>query len=174
MEKKAKAQIVEELKDKFKRAGATFIADYKGMKAVEMNEIRKGLREASIDLKIVRNTLARRAIAGTPLESISTKLVGISAIVFAYKDAAAAAKLLTQFAKDRPNLKLRMGTLGAKEIGPAEIRGLAELPSREVLLGRLLGSMQSPASGFVRVLSGVPTKFLYALNAIKDSKAATA
>ncbi|MBI5561707.1 MAG: 50S ribosomal protein L10 [Deltaproteobacteria bacterium] len=172
MEKQAKVKVVEVLKDKFQRSNATFYADYKGIKAVEMNEIRKGLRSASIDLNIVRNTLARRAVAGTPLESIAGKFAGTTAIAFAYKDAAAAAKLLTQFAKDQPNLKLRMGTLGAKELSLAEIKGLAELPPREVIIGRLLGTMQAPAGGFVRVLSGVPRKFLYALNAVKEKKAA--
>lgn len=174
MKKQAKVKVVEEMKDRFQRAGATFILDYKGMGAVQLTEIRKGLRDASIDFKIVRNTLARRAISGTPLESISDKLVGTSAIAFAYKDAAAAAKLLTQYSKDQPKLKLMLGTLGDKQIGLAQIQGLAELPSREVLIGRLLGSMQSPISGFARVLAGVPTKFLYALNAIKDAKAGTA
>lgn len=174
LKKQDKVQVVEDIKAKFQRAGATFIIDYKGMKAVEMTEIRKGLRDASVDLKIVRNTLARRAVSGTPLESVSDKLVGTSAIAFAYKDAAAAAKLLTQYSREQPKLKLMLGTLGARQITLAEIQGLAALPSREVLIGRLLGSMQSPISGFVRVLAGVPTKFLYALNAIKDAKAGTA
>ncbi|MBI5886492.1 MAG: 50S ribosomal protein L10 [Deltaproteobacteria bacterium] len=174
MKKQEKVRIVDDIKAKFQRAGATFVVDYKGMKAVDLTEIRKGLRDASVDFKVVRNTLAKRAISGTPLESISDKLVGTSAIAFAYKDAAAAAKLLTQYAGERPNLKLVMGTLGNRQIGLAEIKGLAELPSRDVLLARLLGSMQSPTSGFVRVLSGVPQKFLYALNAIKDAKAGAA
>ncbi|MBI5237857.1 MAG: 50S ribosomal protein L10 [Deltaproteobacteria bacterium] len=172
MEKSEKVKLVEELQDKYKRANATFIAEYKGIKAVQMDEIRKALREASIDFKIVRNTLARRAIAGTELEPVSSHLKGSTVIAFSYKDAALAAKKLVQFSKDQPNLKLRMGTLGKKTISLEGIKGLADLPPREVLLGRLLGSMQSPATGFVMVLSGVPRKFLYALNAIKDQKAA--
>lgn len=174
MDKSAKVKVVEEIQDKFKKASATFIADYKGLKALEMDEIRKALRDASIDFKIVRNTLARRAIKGTELETISGNLKESTAIAFSYKDAAAAAKTLVQFSKDKPNLKLRVGTLGAKVISLAEIQGLAELPPRDVLLGRLLGSMKSPTTGLVMVLSGVPRKFLYALNAIKDQKAATA
>lgn len=174
MKKQEKVEIVADIREKFQRAGATFIVDYKGMKAVDMTEIRKGLRDASVDFKVVRNTLTRRAVSGTPLESISEKLVGTSAIAFAYNDAAAAAKLLTQYASERPSLKLVMGTLGHRQIGLEEIKGLAELPSRDVLLARLLGSMQSPVSGFVRVLAGVPQKFLYALNAIKDAKAEAA
>ncbi len=174
MEKTQKVKLVEELQDKLKRANATFIAEYKGIKAIEMNEMRKALRAASIDFKIVRNTLTRLAVKGTPVEKLSEHLKGPMAIAFSYKDAAAAAKALTQFASAQPNLKIKMGTLGQKVIGLNEIKGLAELPPRQVLLGMLLGSMKAPVSGFVRVLGGVPTKLLYALNAIKDKKAAQA
>jgi len=174
LDKSTKVKVVEEIQEKFKKANATFIADYKGLKALEMDEIRKALRESSIDFKIVRNTLAKRSIQGTELEPLSENFKQSTAIAFSYKDAAAAAKTLVQFSKDKPNLKLRVGTLGTKVINLAEIQGLAELPPREVLLGKLLGSLSSPATGFVMVLSGVPRKFLYALNAIKDQKAANA
>ncbi len=174
MDKSAKVKVVEELQENFSKASATFIADYKGLKALEMDEIRKALRDASIDFKVVRNTLARRAIKGTELETVSGNMKESTAIAFSYKDAAAAAKTLVQFSKEKPNLKLRVGTLGAKVITLAEIQGLAELPPKDVLLGKLLGSMKSPTTGLVMVLSGVPRKLLYALNAIKDRKAATA
>lgn len=174
MDKSAKVRVVEELQQNFTKANATFVADYKGLKALEMDEIRKALRDASIDFKVVRNTLARRAIKGTELETISGNMKESTAIAFSYKDAAAAAKTLVQFSKEKPNLKLRVGTLGAKVISLAEIQGLAELPPKDVLLGKLLGSMKSPTTGLVMVLSGVPRKLLYALNAIKDQKAATA
>lgn len=174
MEKADKVKAVEELKDKFARANATFIAEYKGIKALQMDELRKALRGASIDFRVVRNTLARRAIAGTELEPLSGSLKGSTAIAFSFKDAALAAKTLVQFSKDQPNLKLKLGTLGKKQIGLNEIKGLAELPPREVLLAKMLGSMKSPSTGFVMVLSGVPRKLLYALNAIKDKKAGAA
>lgn len=172
MEKAQKVTVVDDLKEKLSRADATFVAEYQGIKAVEMNEMRRALRAASIDLKVIRNTLSRRALKGTPVEALSGHLKGPMAIAISYKDAAGAAKALTQFAKDQPKLKLKVGTLGSKVISLDEIRGLAELPPREVLLGRMLGSMMSPVSGFARVLAGVPTKLLYALNAIKDQKAA--
>lgn len=174
MEKSQKVKLVEELQEKLQKANATFIAEYKGIKAVDMNEIRKSLRDASIDFKIVRNTLSRRAVKGTAIEPLAERLKGPTAIAFSYKDAAAAAKALVQFTKDKPNLKLMAGTLGSKVIDVNEIKGLAELPPREVLLGRLLGSMKSPVSGFVCVLSGVPRKLVYALSALKDKKAEAA
>ncbi|MBI5234642.1 MAG: 50S ribosomal protein L10 [Deltaproteobacteria bacterium] len=172
MKKDAKVALVGELQEKFARAGATFVAEYKGIKAVEMNELRKAMRAASVDFKIVRNTLARRAVKGTGLETISGDLKGSTAVAFSYKDAAGAAKLLVQFAKDQPKLQLRMGTLGTQVIGLAEIKGLAELPPREALLAKLFGSMKSPSSGLVCVLSGVSKKFVRSLNAIREQKAA--
>lgn len=174
MNKPEKVELVERIQRNFKKADATFIAEYQGIKAVEMNDFRKIMKGSSVDFVVVRNTLARLAVKGTGLETVSGELKGPTAIAFSYKDAAAAAKALTQYAKTQPRLKLRVGTLGAKVISLDEIKYLAELPPREVLLGRLLGSMKSPAAGFVMVLSGVPRKLLYALNAIKDGKAAQA
>lgn len=171
MDKKAKESIVEAVREKFAKSKATFITEYQGIKAVEMNEIRKAFRDSSVEMKILRNTLAKRAITGSDAEVLSDKLAGPVAIVFSYKDAAAAAKKLTEFAKEKPNLKIRAGSLGKKVISINEIKALAELPPREVLLAKLLGSMKSPATGFVGVLSGVQRKFLYALNAVKDKKA---
>lgn len=174
MKKSEKSILIEDLQEKIKKSGATFVAEYQGIEAVQMNELRKSLRDASIDFKVVRNTLARRAVKGTPIEFISKDLVGPTAIAFSYKDAAGAAKALVEFARTQPKLKLRIGALGAKVMSVDDIKALASLPSRDVLLGMLLGTMKSPVSGFARVLGGVPTKLLYALNAIKDSKTAQA
>jgi large subunit ribosomal protein L10 len=174
LEKSTKASLIEEVQDKFKRANATFIAEYQGIKAQDMNEFRASLRKSSMDFKVVRNTLARRAVQGTPVESLAAELKGPTAIAFSYNDAAQAAKTLVQFAKDQPKLKLKVGTLGNKVITVQEIKGLAELPSKDVLLAKMLGSMKAPMTGIVGVLAGVPRKFLFALNAIKDQKAASA
>lgn len=174
MNKSYKVTLVEELKDKFSRAEATFLAEYQGIKSTNMDTIRQTLRNESVEFKVVRNTLAKRAIEGTSLEAIGEHLKGPTALIFSYKDAAGAAKTLTQFSKDHPKLKLLLGSLGDKMIGVEEIKGLAELPSRDVLLGRLLGSLNSPTTGLAMVLSGVPRKFVYALSAIKDAKAAAA
>jgi len=174
VKKTDKESLVDKLSENFKRSNATFVTDYKGMKAIDMDEIRKSLRESSVELKIVRNTLARRAVDGTAFEHLKPKFVGPSAIAFSYKDAAAAAKLLVQFSKDKPNLKIIGGALGAKAMGLEDIKGLADLPPRDVLLAKMLGSMKSPATGIVTVFAGIPKKLLYALNAIKDAKASSA
>lgn len=171
MDRKEKEALIAEMQGKFKKADAAFIAEYQGIKAIDMNDIRKSFRESSVEFKVVRNTLARRAMAGSDSEVLKDHLNGPVAIVFSYKDAAGAAKKLTDFAKDRPSLKIRLGALGKKVINISEIKALAELPSREVLISKMLGSMKSPVTGFVGVLSGIQRKFLYALNAVKDKKA---
>ena len=130
-----KQKQVEDIKKKFGRAQAAFIAEYKGVKAMGMNEIRNSLRAASVELKVVRNTLAIRAVKGTAAEPLALHLKGAAAIIFSYKDAVLAAKKLMGFASEQPNLKLRAGLLGDKLIGLKEIKSLSELPSRDVLLG---------------------------------------
>lgn len=170
MERADKVRIIEDLKDKFSRARAAFVTDYRGIKAVEMDEFRRALREKSNEFKIVRNTLVRRAIEGTDAEPLSEHFKGTTAIIFSYEDAVGAAKTLTEYAKKMPALELKTGALGAKLLSAEEIKALSELPSREELLGKLLGSLSSPMSGFVGVLSGVPRKLLYALNAIQAQK----
>jgi len=174
LDKAYKVKLVEELKDKFSRANATFLAEYQGIPSTNMDSIRKALRDESVEFKVVRNTLARRAIEGTSLEPIGEHLKGPTALIFSFKDAAGAAKSLTQFSKDYPKLKLLLGSLGDKMLNVEEIKGLADLPSKDVLLGKLLGSLNSPTTGLVMVLSGVPRKLVYALSAIKDAKAAGA
>ena len=166
-----KEKQVEDIKEKFGRAKAAFIAEYKGVKAMGMNEIRNSLRAASVELKVVRNTLAIRAVKGTAAEPLALHLKGAAAIIFSYKDAVLAAKKLMGFASEQPNLKLRAGLLGDKLIGLKEIKSLSELPSRDVLLGRLMGALNMPASRFVFVLGGVSRKLIYALNAVKERKA---
>ena len=170
MNRTEKEKYVEDIRDKFRRANATFLAEYRGMKAIEMNEFRRALREAGVEFRVVRNTLARRAIGGTPSERLSERLNGPVAVAFSFRDAALAAKKLTAFAKDSPSLKFMGGTLGPRLLVAEDIKRLAELPSREVLIGMLLGSMNSPIAGFVGVLGGVHRKLLYALNAVASKK----
>ena len=172
LDRARKSEIVGELREKFTRARAAFIAHYSGIKVEEMTRLRKSLREASVEFKVVRNTLARLALEETRLKPLSEHFRGPVAVALSYRDAVLAAKALTEFAKDQPNFKLKVGALGEKVIGLDEIKALAELPPREVLLGKLLGLLKGVPGGFVGVLSGVPRKFLYALSAIQEAKEA--
>jgi large subunit ribosomal protein L10 len=167
-----KVKQIDELKDRFERARAAFIANYRGLGAIELTEFRRSLKDNSNELRIVRNTLARRAIAGTGYEPLSEHFKDTTAVVFSYEDAAGAAKTLAEFAKKQPKFEIRSGVLGTKIIGLDEITALSKLPSRDELLGKLLGSLNSPTTGLVGVLSGVPRAFVCALAAIRDQKAA--
>ncbi|VAW34456.1 LSU ribosomal protein L10p (P0) [hydrothermal vent metagenome] len=165
-----KEALVEQFREKIGRANAAFLADYRGIESNSMNELRKGLRGADVDFVIMKNTLARIALKDTPCEPLSSELKGTMAIALSFKDAAAAAKQLTIFAKEESNLDLKMAVLGGKTIDLAGIKALAELPSREELIARLLGCMNNIPGSFVGVLAAVPRQFVYALNAIKDAK----
>ncbi|MBI3398693.1 MAG: 50S ribosomal protein L10 [Deltaproteobacteria bacterium] len=170
MIREEKEKLVAEFEDKFKKAKAAFIADYKGLKVEQMTSLRKSLRDASVDLKVVKNTLAKIAIKDTDAEPLKGYFAGTTAVAMSYADPVAAAKILTQFVKDEPNLKLKVGFLGGKILNLNEIKTLAELPSREILLGKLVGMLKAVPTGLVGVLSGVSRKFVYTLAAIQAKK----
>ncbi|MCK4739391.1 MAG: 50S ribosomal protein L10 [Deltaproteobacteria bacterium] len=170
MKKQDKISQVEEFQEKFSKADAAFIASYNGIDALDMTSLRGSLRESSVELKILRNTLAKRAVIGTPYESLSEHFVGPVAVALSYKDAALAAKTLTSFAKEQPLFELKVGALGEKTLELAEIKSLSELPSRDELLAKLVGVLSNVPGSFVRVLSGVPRNFVNVLSAIKKKK----
>lgn len=170
MKRETKAQIVEELKDKLSASKATFLTGYRGIEANDIAGLRSELRGASIEFKVVRNTLAKRALEGTDAAALTEHMVGPKALVFTYSDGAQAAKTLTGFAKEHPALEIEMCVLGTSVIGLDEIKALADLPSKEELVAKMLGSMNAPVQGIAGVLAAVPRKLVYALNAIKDSK----
>lgn len=170
MDKKKKEELVGELHDKFSNAEATFVMEYSGITVTSMTKLRGELREASVDFKVVRNTLAKRALDGTKIESIKDQFVGPVAVAFTTGDAALAAKTLTVFAKDEPALKFKLGTLGEKILELDEIKNLATLPSRDELLGKLVGTLNGVPTSLVGVLSAVPRQLVYTLRAIEGTK----
>lgn len=169
-----KKALLQGFHDRFKDAEATFIASYSGIDVEGMTKLRKTLKEASSELKIVKNTLAKFAVKGTQAEPLTEHFKGPMAIAFSFKDAVQTAKTLTGFAKQEPNLDIKVGTLGGRVIELAEIKSLAALPSRDELLAKLVGVMNNVPAGLVGVLSGVPRKLVYALNAIAGEKKAGA
>lgn len=172
--KERKKEMVAELQDKFQRAQATFLVDYRGIKVEGLTGLRKSLRDADVEFKVVRNLLARRAIKGTPPEVVSEHFVGPTAVAFSFTDAAQAAKALTKFAKDEPNFELKIGTLGSRILETDEIKALSALPSRDELLGSLVGVLAAVPTAMVRVLSAVPRDFVGVLAAIGREKEAAA
>lgn len=168
----AKAEKVAALHTKFAEAKGAVVSDFRGLNVQQMAELRSRLREAAVELEVVKNTLARRAAADTDFVQLADYFVGPTSIASTVGDVVAMAKVLTDYAKREPKLDIRAGLIDGKVISARDVTALAELPPREVLLARLLAGMQGPIAGLVGVLHGVLRQLLYALVAIKEAKEA--
>lgn len=172
MKKENKAQVVAELAGKLAKSKSTFLADYRGLTVEQVNTLRGALRNTGAEYKVAKNTLLRLATRGTASECLNAMLVGPTAIAIASGDPVATAKVMAEFAKSNAKFELKGGALDGKLLSVNDIKALAELPSREVLLARMLGSFSAPATNFVGVLAAVPRAFVQVLAAYKDQKAA--
>lgn len=170
MPTEAKLRTVDELRVKFSTAQSVIFAEYSGLNAFEIGELRRQLRDASSELCVVKNTLARRAAKGTPLESAVAYFRGSSSVVLNYTDSTDPMKVMVKSAKDLEKLNLKGGLITGKVLSAEEVKKVSELPSKEVLIAQLLATMNAPATNFVGVLSGVIRKLLYALKAIEQKK----
>jgi len=167
-----KKAIAEELHEKFARAKVVIVTDYKGMDVAAVNQLRRKLREAGIEYRVAKNSLLARASKNTGVETISDQFKGPNAVALSYDDPVAPAKVLTDFMKANTKLAIKVGVLNGKALSIDDIKALSALPSREVLLAKVLSVMNAVPTSFVRVLSGVPVQFLNVLQAIKEKKEA--
>ena len=171
MNKQNKQQVVTEVHEKLAKAKAVFLADFRGMTVEKATTLRNDLRLAAVEYKVVKNTLLEIASADTDAAALVSHFTGPTAIAITYTDPVAAAKVLAKYAKEQQAaFRLKAGLLSGKMISVAEIQALAELPSREVLIAKMLGSMNAPATNFVGVLAAVPGSFVRALDAIRQQK----
>lgn len=167
-----KKQIVAQLKDRFAQAKLVVLTDYKGLNVAAMNDLRAKLREAGIDYQVVKNTLLRRAAQDTDAAALIDSFTGPSAIALSLDDPVAPAKVLTEFAKANEKLEIKAGVIDGKILDAASIKALASLPSREVLLAKLLSVMVAVPTGMVTVLNEIPAQFVRVLAAVRDQKEA--
>jgi len=166
-----KQQLINELHEKLKNAKAVFLADFRGMSVSQATSLRNDLRKADVEYRVVKNTLLEMASKGTDKESLSPHYAGPTAIAFSYDDPVAAAKVLAKAAKEQQaTFKLKAAVLTGKPITVSEIQALADLPSREVLIAKLLGTMNAPIANFVGTLAAVPGSFVRVLEAIRAQK----
>ena len=170
MKRLEKEELVKVLNEKFSRAKALVLTDYRGLDTSAMHALRIKLREASVEYRVVKNTLMSRASDGTDVALLKDHFAGPSAVALSYEDPVAPAKVLVKFSKEHADLEVKAGVLDGKVIDLEGIKRLAELPSREALLAQLLSVFNGPARSFVTVLSGVPRNLLGVLNAIKAEK----
>ncbi|MES2855871.1 MAG: 50S ribosomal protein L10 [Bdellovibrionota bacterium] len=169
--KAQKADEIALLSEKFGRAKAAFLVDFKGMTVEQVTTLRKRLVPVESEMKVVRNTLAVRALMDHPGSAVlKDSFVGNNAIVFAYGEAPASAKALADFAKEVELLQLKVGVMDGAKIDTNGIKALASLPSKDVLRAMLLGTLQAPMSKFVRTLAAVPGGFVRVLAAHNEKQ----
>jgi large subunit ribosomal protein L10 len=171
MERARKQEFVEGLAGKLAGAQCVYVTDFTGLDVERITLLRSKLRASDVDYVVVKNTLARRAIAGTVAEPLGGLLEGPTAFALGRADVVAAAKVLTDFAKDGDLPRIKGGVVAGRIVSQDEIRRLAALPAREVLLSQMLGSLRSPIQGFVFVLSGLLAKFVRTVDAVRAQKA---
>ena len=170
MNRQEKEATVESIRSSFNKANAVLFADYKGVTSNRMNALRHSMRDLDVEFRVVKNNLVCVALKGTKKEEVVNNLTGPVAALFNYGDAAAAAKALRDFSKEVDALELREGFIGDEHISVDQIKELAELPSKEVLLSQLLSVLNGPIRNFVCVLNAVQRDFVGVLQAIADKK----
>ena len=150
-----KAPVVEEISEAIKDAASVVLVDYRGLTVAQDTELRKQLREANVNYKVYKNKMMERAFKGTDCEQLQEYLEGPSAIVISKDDATAPARVIANFAKKAPKLEIKGGIVEGQAYDAKGIATIASIPSREELISKLLGSMQSPITNFARVIKQI-------------------
>ena len=170
MNRDAKKEVVDELHGKLRNAKLTVLSNYSGMSVAKIAALRNELRKSGTEFRVVKNTLLRIASENTDFSGMQEHLKGPIAIAINSGDVVEPTKVLVEYAKKNAELDIKFGLLGGRYLNKAQIDALAELPSREVLLARLLSVLVGTPTGLVNVLSGVPRSFVQVLNAYKTKK----
>ena len=153
-----KRPVVEEIAGVIKDADSVILVNYSGLTVAQDTQLRRNLREAGVSYKVYKNTMMRLAFAGTPCEALDPHLESTNALAVSKDDATAPARVLADFAKKNPQLELVAGIVEGNYCDEKAVKALADIPSREILLGRLFGSMQSPIANFARVIKQIAEK----------------
>jgi large subunit ribosomal protein L10 len=171
LSKQDKAVKIEEVSAMVAQAKAIVVAEYRGLDVDSVTKLRKQARGQGVQLRVLKNTLARRAMDGTPFAGLSDRLVG--PLVYGMgPDPVAVAKVLSSFAKDNEKLVVKAGAMANFVMDEKAVKSLATMPSREELLAKLMATMQAPAATFVRTLNEVPSRLVRTLAAVRDARQA--
>ena len=174
VERTEKQAVVELLRGKLSKAAVAVICDFKGIKVAEVDQVRSQLRKEGVEYQVVKNTLAGLAMSESMRKALDPFLVGPTAIAFTTQDPTAPARILTKLAKDIAALKIKAGYLEGRALSVKDVEALASMPGKPALQAMLLGLFAAPATGFVRVLSGVPAQFARLLEARRKQLAGAA
>ena len=165
----AKQAVVAEIASEVSRAQAIILAEYRGLEVGAMTLLRAQARKQGVYLRVLKNTLARRAVQGTPFEKLSDQMVG-PLIYGISADPVATAKVLNDFAKGNERFVIKGGGLPNSLVSANDVRALATMPSREELLAKLMGTMNAPIQKFVSTINEVPARFVRTVAAVRDAK----
>ena len=164
-----KKEVVAEIAERLTKAQAVVLAEYRGLAVEQITVLRSQARASGVYLRVLKNSLARRAVQGTPFEKLSDQMVGPLAYGIS-DDPVAAAKVLHAYAKANDKLVIKGGAMPGYVMTAKEVGNLATMPGREQLLAMLLGTMQAPIAKFVQTLNEVPSKFVRTVAAVRDQK----
>jgi large subunit ribosomal protein L10 len=167
-----KEKQVIEIKEKLEKSKSVVLYDYRGLTVEEVTGLRNEFRKAGVEYRVIKNSLMVRAVGMLGIEGMDDYLKGPSAFAFGYDDPVAPAKVLNEFIKKAKKTEIKAGIVEGKVIDAEGVKALANLPSKEVLIAQMLGSMNAPITGMVSVLSGTLRKLVYALDRIKETKEA--
>ena len=167
-----KQAMVTQLSGELKGAQAVIVAEYRGLNVELVTQLRSKARKSGLYLRVLKNTLARRAVQGTPFEKLAEQLSGPLMYGIA-KDPVAGAKVLSEFAKENERFVIKAGAMPNTMMSAKDVKALALLPSREELLAKLMGTMLAPVTKLVRTMHEVPGKFVRTLAAVRDAKSGT-
>ena len=166
----SKKAIVAEVNSIAGVALSAVAAEYRGLTVGQMTELRKEARNSGVYLRVVKNTLARRAVEGTEFECMSEGLIGPLVLAFSQEDPGSAARVISNFSKDNDKLIAKIIAIGGKLVDPKDIKAVASLPTRDEAISQLMSVMQAPIAKLARTLNEVPGKLVRTLAAVKDAK----
>jgi len=167
-----KKALVAEVADVAAKAQSVVAAEYRGLTVSQMTDLRARARKQGVYMRVVKNTLARRALAGTSFEAVGPKLKGPLVLAFSKDDPGAAARVVKDFAKANDKLVATLVSLGGQVLPPKDLEAVASLPTREQALSMLLGTIKAPSQKLVSTIAAVPSKLVRTLAAIRDQKSA--
>src|SRR5262245_2910929 len=173
MKTEDKVQTVSEFQEVVGGASGVVLAHYMGLNVAAVSDLRRKCRAAGVEYRVIKNTLAKRVIANTPMDGLGSYLDGPNAWAVHKSDQVAAAKVMSEFAKDHEHLKIRVGFVDGRLISVKDVQALAKLPSREILLAQLVGGMQAPMTQFAGAMQALLRQFAGAVDALAKKRAET-